>query len=92
MSCDSLYRAGVWGRDGSRRTGSAYQAMDVLISRDSLYRVGVRGRDYTIIFHYSRLADCSIFRAKINQKHIVFTGFFDFLGVSKINDFGKVFG
>ena len=69
-------------------TGSAYQAMDVLGRCDSLYRVGVWGRDGTRILLDSRLADCP----KINQKHLVFTGFFDFWGVSKINDFGEVFG
>ena len=34
-SCDSLYRVGVWGRDGTRMTGSAYNAMDVFEVCDS---------------------------------------------------------
>ena len=40
-------------------TGSAYQAMDVLVSCDSLYRVGVWGRDCAAVLADSRLADCS---------------------------------
>ena len=69
LSCDSLYRVGVWGRDyaiifsrirGWRMTGSASNAMDVLGSvRKPMLRAGVWGREGTKIAPGRRLADCS---------------------------------
>ena len=76
VSCDSLYRVGVWGRDGTRILSDSRLADDgkriqcdgrFSSVRKPSYRVGVWGRDYAKIFSESRLADCPKILKKLEK-------------------------